>query len=645
MRIACFVILSLCFISFGFTQSDQQDFNAGQRIDSLVAHAKSISGVYSDSAISILKYASHLANKQKDGLKEAKIAINIDRVFKGVAQYDSAKHYALKSLRLALDSIPEQVVFSARALAECYNKLWQLDSAVYYYGIAEQARQEDDYSAIHLYVLMEMKDLWGHIGDMEQYDRYLRKSIDFIDNAQSLPEVHKIVSLHDILSSCLYRNDSTNFSRYLSVFLELIKPFEKDIALPQYHVELFKFSMESDDEWMKQMIDYLPVHRDLQRWENLALTYYLVAKRKYDNQAPVDEVLELIDSCIAVSRRYQIPKYLIPQYTFKEAIYTNNGDYRNAYQSSKSLALLTDSLKQIELLKNIDALNVQFETQKKENRILEQQLIIQKRNRQRNTLIATTLGLILAIVFYEMRRRSRNQIQRLKHLKSLQEKDMQVAQSQMSLLRSQMNPHFLFNSLNSIKHYIIQKSTEESAQYISDFSKLMRMNLQNSAEMLVSLDREIAFLKQYLHMEQMRFKDPFEVRWKISEDLILESFQVPPMLIQPYLENAIWHGIRHKSSKGIIEIQIASAEKSGLDCIIEDNGIGRKKAAEMKSSSFPLKKSMGTQITTRRIKMANEILSTDIQVNTEDLYDHNGKATGTRVRIHIPIIKGIQPGD
>ena len=161
--------------------------------------------------------------------------------------------------------------------------------------------------------------------------------------------------------------------------------------------------------------------------------------------------------------KHEIPNYLLPLFAVKEQIYLSNGNYEKAYQISKKMAHVDDSLNQIAMLKNIDELKVKFETEKKENQILEQKFELQKKQRQRNMLIGVLLFLSIVGIGLEARRRVRNRINNLEHTQSMQEKDMQVSKARMSLLRSQMNPHFLFNSLNSIKHFIIQKSKEESA--------------------------------------------------------------------------------------------------------------------------------------------------------------------------------------
>ena len=311
-----------------------------------------------------------------------------------------------------------------------------------------------------------------------------------------------------------------------------------------------------------------------------------------------------------------------------------------------------------------DMLNyeAEYEHLKQRSEIEKQQLQISQRTVQRNLALTgggliLTLGLLSFVWF-----RNKTFKKEMAQSQQLMQTENKLIESRMQMMRAQMNPHFLFNSLNSIKHFILQKTKDESAQYISDFAKLMRLNLQNSTEILIPLEREIVFLKQYLLMEQMRFKKPFEVTWDIQEGINLDVYKFPPMLIQPYIENAIWHGLRYRKiglekesqgalgntslmkesrgalENGLIHIHIGIINEDNLVCIIQDNGVGRVKSEEIKSRSFSLRKSMGTKITEDRIAMTNQILDADIRIHTEDLYNNTGIALGTRVTIYIPYI-------
>jgi ligand-binding sensor domain-containing protein len=244
---------------------------------------------------------------------------------------------------------------------------------------------------------------------------------------------------------------------------------------------------------------------------------------------------------------------------------------------------------------------------------------------------------LLAVIVYVVYKYRVNQFRKKEKLKSDYEK--KIANVEMSSLLAQMNPHFLFNSLNSIDSYIIKNETHKASEYLNNFARLMRLILQNSRSNYITLKDELEALDLYLQMESLRFKNKFEYEIKTGEGINANSIVIPPMLIQPFVENAIWHGLMHKQNgePGKVEIKINSVDNK-LRCEVIDNGIGRNKAEEIKmQKSGSHKRSMGMQITSDRIEMINKLYGTDTKVKITDLADTNGNATGTKVELEIPI--------
>lgn len=230
-----------------------------------------------------------------------------------------------------------------------------------------------------------------------------------------------------------------------------------------------------------------------------------------------------------------------------------------------------------------------------------------------------------------------NQIREQQNQKAVFEK--KLANVEMNALRAQMNPHFIFNCLNSIDSFIIRNETRKASEYLNDFARLIRLILQNSRSNLINLKDELEALKLYLQMEQLRFREKFDYEIIVDPSVNLPATVIPPMLIQPYVENAVWHGLLHKknASGGKVEIELKE-EKDCLVISIKDNGIGRKKAEEIKSKKrTQSRKSMGTQITGDRIAVINHLYSTAASADTIDLEDEHGNATGTKILIRIPI--------
>ena len=229
------------------------------------------------------------------------------------------------------------------------------------------------------------------------------------------------------------------------------------------------------------------------------------------------------------------------------------------------------------------------------------------------------------------------QIRREEKIKADFEK--RLADVEMSALRAQMNPHFLFNSLNSIDSFIIKNETEKASEYLNNFARLIRLILHNSRANYVTLRDEVEAIELYLQMENLRFRNKFSYEICIDENIDLSAIDIPPMLIQPYIENAIWHGLMHKEDKSQGKVVFSIARQNGfLRCVIEDNGIGREKAKSIKANR-PLRgqQSFGMRITRDRINIINKLYNSNTSVQVIDLKDGQQNPLGTRVELCIPI--------
>ena len=262
---------------------------------------------------------------------------------------------------------------------------------------------------------------------------------------------------------------------------------------------------------------------------------------------------------------------------------------------------------------------------------------------QKKILIIGFLCLIIVsgIIFRTISLKRKNE----RNLRELAENELQIqklesqkklSQLEMHALRAQMNPHFIFNSLSAINLFILENNRLLASEYLAKFARLVRLILQNSKEAFIPLERELEALQLYLELESLRFENKFSYKI-ITDDLVDTSLiRVPPLIIQPYVENAVWHGLMHKKESGHLEIKLYTQEEF-LFCKIADDGIGRKKATELKSKSALSYKSMGMSITADRIAMLQrqDQLGTHIAIN--DLVLPDGSAGGTEVIIKIPL--------
>ncbi len=169
-----------------------------------------------------------------------------------------------------------------------------------------------------------------------------------------------------------------------------------------------------------------------------------------------------------------------------------------------------------------------------------------------------------------------------------------------------MNPHFIFNSLNSVNHFIATNNELEANQYLTKFSKLMRGVMENSTEDFIPFQQELDLLQNYLALEKTRFADKFDYEVEVDENLNMQNLQVPGMLVQPFLENAIWHGLRYRTDKGFLKLNFEKDE-SFLKVIIEDNGIGIEESKKQKTAHQKTREGRGMKNTLERIQLLNDL--------------------------------------
>jgi len=204
-------------------------------------------------------------------------------------------------------------------------------------------------------------------------------------------------------------------------------------------------------------------------------------------------------------------------------------------------------------------------------------------------------------------------------------------------LRTQMNPHFIFNALNSVNSFIASNDERTANKYLTDFSKLMRAVLENSEQDFIPLEKEIALLKLYTQLEHFRFKDKFDYSINIDKEIKIQDFAIPPMLLQPYIENAVWHGLRYKKEKGQLNIKVNQEGKDQIKITITDNGIGRKKSKALKTKNQKKQNSKGMSNIKNRITILNTMYKDKVDVIIEDLFEK--EALGTKVVVTLKKIK------
>lgn len=219
----------------------------------------------------------------------------------------------------------------------------------------------------------------------------------------------------------------------------------------------------------------------------------------------------------------------------------------------------------------------------------------------------------------------------VKALYSIKTKNKEIA---LQSLRREMNPHFIFNSLNSVNQFISQNKELEANKYLTSYSHLMRNMMENSNKDFISLSNEIEQLKKYLDLEHLRFQDKFDYQIVVDDALDTETTLVPNMLVQPHLENAVWHGLRYRETKGLLLLKF-ELNRGNVSVIIDDNGIGLTESAALKTRNQKVHQSRGVTNTKERINLLNDLYKTNIDFS---ITEKNSGTTGTLVEITFPLL-------
>lgn len=326
------------------------------------------------------------------------------------------------------------------------------------------------------------------------------------------------------------------------------------------------------------------------------------------------------------------------------SIYEEKGEFGKSIQYLRLVQEIKDTAFSKDLEENVAKFKVQYETDRlrrekmvalSDKKEIATALVIQKSENEitnlklsRNYYIIAGLLVVLLLIiaiFVVLQMRSKLKAQ------------VKLMELKQSILQAQMNPHFIFNALNSIQNQILNRDRKDAYAYHSKFSELMRTVLEASNRPTISLEEEVEAISNYLELEQLRTDNKFDFAISVDPKLDLRTTLVPPLLIQPFAENSVWHGLVHKEGKGHIKIDI-SARPDGIRYLISDNGIGRSRSAEINQQKTKNHESRGVNVTNNRVRYFNLTHGRNLEMHVNDLVDTEGKPSGTSVEIEIPYI-------
>ncbi|MGJ8743385.1 tetratricopeptide repeat protein [Polaribacter sp.] len=337
-----------------------------------------------------------------------------------------------------------------------------------------------------------------------------------------------------------------------------------------------------------------------------------------------------LEKGLAIAKKYDFAPALSDAYSHFSELYQSKNDFKNAlkyYRISVEFEKKISNDRNIQYVNDLiikydsERQNNQIKSLAKQNEIAQLQLI---KNSNTWIIVFVSLVLLLAILYFLNRQR-------------LLKNQKRILTLEQDVLRTQMNPHFIFNALNSIKHYIINNEQKNAVHYLNKFSKLVRKILESSTLKEVSLQEELETMDLYLTIENIRFSNEIKFQIHVNDVICLDKIKLPPLVLQPFIENAIWHGLSSKKYNKEITLSVNKNEEGIVDVIIQDNGIGRKASAKIKSEKSLNRKSIGISLTKERLNNFSKNFKKEYAIVYEDLMDKNKLPIGTKVIISIPL--------
>ena len=549
-----------------------------------------------------------------------------------LGEYEDSREYYFKQLQILLEleeERPEHIANTYNNIGATYSDQSNYLKAMEYHLMALRIHED---IGNKFFIAVDLTN----IGLIQQKQKNFEKALDYYQEALVLfEEMNNQNGLAVIYLniSTVYNtlNDLDESLKFALKSLEIFKNIGDKYQIVDIYIQISKIyiKLEYLDEALKyaemgmkqgKEIDAEPLITEC--YLNKGLIYYHL-KEFTKSKTFLEEALEL-------GNKIKEPEVVKDTYKTLSQVEKELGNYEAAYESHVLFKELSDSLFNEEKSKQISTLEIQYETEKKDQEILNlnQQTEIKDLQVQRRNFYLIGAGVLavlllgLGFVLFQQ-----NQLQNQQQTTALEQR----------LLRSQMNPHFIFNSLIAIQNYIYQNKAPEAGRFLAKFSQLMRAILEGSRHDLIPLEEEVKLLENYLILQQLRFENRFTYEIEVDDKLSPEEVIIPPMLAQPFLENSIEHGFKNLEQEGKILIRFSSTQNEKMLLEVEDNGMGLNQSLAIKQEEQPQKVSRATQITQERLALLNRKESKKLSFNIQDRSEVEANTQGTLVSLSIPL--------
>lgn len=557
-------------------------------------------------------------------------------------------HYtdALKSFTNAQEIFEEQLkagkakdgLIIKNGLARAYGSIGVVCSEQNNYGKA----LEYYFKALRIYKQTKQENsvarAYNNIGIVYKAQREYGRALEYFNKALKIQQITadptSAITVTNIGTIYMARNDNEKALTAYTKAMKMLQQHENKRGLGELFNNLGNYYEKAGDAKMSK--EYYV--KALGIFEGIGEKYGASASlayigNLYAGQDNIPEAVNYLKRSSHLASEIGVLEQVKESEKALSTLYEKSGNAVEALSHYKLYSAARDSINNAENIKNMvrEEMNYEFErkealqkieTEKREAIYTEQN----KRHTQQTIFIILSIVLLSGIAFLIYNRL---------HLKKTLTLQRDLAEYEQKALHLQMNPHFVFNCLGSISSFIVQNGTDSAIKYLTKFSKLMRLTLEYSKESLIPIDREIEGLQNYLELEQLRFNRLFE--FSITKDpLIEDDMAIPPLLLQPFVENAIIHGIVPKGEKGTINVAFNLINEK-LVCTITDDGIGFSRSKLLKEKSVTVHKSMALEITRKRLEVIQAFTSKTSQVEIREVLNGRGEPAGTRIILNLPI--------
>ena len=581
-----------------------------------------------DSTRAFALKASSLSNQKKFEFGQASSFVNLGNASIILGDYKKAKHNIQKAI-LSFEKLVENEPSNKRnkiGLARAYASLGVISSEENNYSSALENYQK----SLQIYLKLNEKSgiskAYNNIGIVYKSERNNKKALEYLKKAaviqeeigeQTLPVTFTNIGViyfenNDLDKSFIYYTKATELFRTIenkrgnALLLNYLGDFYGKKNKITDAILSYNASIEMSEAISNKFVASLALY-------NLGQLYY--------DQNQIEKALPLAEKSLQYAKELGVLDQTFHSEKLLSEIHEVKGNEKLSLLHYKAYIQARDSIINFENNKKFLRAEMDFEYQMKES------ILIEKNKQNKLITFFSIIGglLLIGLVFVIFNRRQ------VKRRLTLQK---EVAEYEQKALHLQMNPHFVFNCLGSISSFIVQNGTDQALKYLSKFSKLMRLTLEYSKGSIIPIDKEIESLQNYLELEQLRFHNKFEFKI-VSSEAVEFNMGLPPLLIQPFVENAILHGLVPKDSNGKIEI-VFDVKDNQLICTITDDGIGISKSKEIKQNSMQAHQSMALEITKKRLEIMEATILKSAQIEIKEI-EENNQIKGTRVTLKLPI--------